>query len=75
VNDSLSIAEFVAEGLAVALLPASMTEHVPGVRMIPLEEDAPVFRTLLACPTDRRAPAAVQAFAQFVRGSAGSNGR
>lgn len=35
VNDSLSIVDFVAEGLAVALLPPSIAAQVPGVRMIP----------------------------------------
>jgi DNA-binding transcriptional LysR family regulator len=69
VNDSLSIVQFVAEGLAIALLPPSMTEQVPGVKVIPLDGDAPLFRTLLATPTGRRSPAAVQAFEQFVRGS------
>jgi DNA-binding transcriptional LysR family regulator len=69
VNDSLSIVEFVAEGLAVALLPPSLIMHVPGVQMIPLEGEAPMFRTLLASPTGRRAPAAVQAFAQWIRGT------
>jgi DNA-binding transcriptional LysR family regulator len=69
VNDSLSIVEFVAEGLAVALLPPSMIEQVPGVQMIPLDGETPVFRTLLASPTGRRSPAAVQAFERFIRGS------
>ena len=70
VNDSLSIVEFVAESLAVALIPPSMAEHVPGVRLIPLIGETPVFRTLLAAPTMRRAPGAVQAFADFIRGKA-----
>ena len=70
VNDAMSIVEFVAAGLAVALVPPSLADHVPGVQLIPLTGETPVFRTLLATPTTRRAPGAVQAFAEFIRGSA-----
>lgn len=70
VNDSLSIVEFVAAGLAVALIPPSMAEHVRGVQLIPLEGEAPMFRTLLGAPTMRRAPGAVHAFAEFIRANA-----
>lgn len=70
VNDSLSIVEFVAAGLAVALLPPSMAERVPDLQLVPLEEEPPMFRTLLAAPTMRRVPGAVHAFAEFVRANA-----
>jgi DNA-binding transcriptional LysR family regulator len=67
VNDSLSIVQFVAEGLAVALLPPSMAAGAPSVQQIPLGPDPPVFRTLLGTPANRRMRAAVRAFAEFVR--------
>jgi DNA-binding transcriptional LysR family regulator len=72
VNDTLSIVEFVAEGLALALLPRSITEFLPAVRLVPLEGEAPVFRTLLASSASRRARAAVVAFSQFVLANAPS---
>jgi DNA-binding transcriptional LysR family regulator len=67
VNDSQSIVQFVAEGLAVALLPPSIALSAPSVRLVPVEGDAPVFRTLLGAPTGRRLRAAVRAFSDFVR--------
>ena len=66
INDSLSIVQFVAEGLAVALLPPSIAESAPAVRMVPLKGVAPAFRTLLGVPTGRRLRAAVRAFSEFV---------
>jgi DNA-binding transcriptional LysR family regulator len=66
VNDSLSIVQFVAEGLAVALLPPSIAQSSPSVRLIPLRGAAPVFPTLLGAPTGRRLRAAVHAFSEFV---------
>jgi DNA-binding transcriptional LysR family regulator len=66
VNDSQSIVQFVAEGLAVALLPPSMAHAEPAVRLVPLAQQAPVFRTLLAAPSGRRMRAAVRAFSEFV---------
>jgi len=70
VNDSQSIAQFVAEGLAVAVLPPSIARSVPSVLLIPIVEDAPVFRTMLGVPTNRRLRASVRAFAEFVRADA-----
>lgn len=67
VNDTQSIVQFVAEGLAVALLPPSIGLSAASVRLIPVEEDVPVFRTLLGVPTGRRMRAAVRAFSDFVR--------
>jgi DNA-binding transcriptional LysR family regulator len=66
VNDSLSIVQFVAEGLAVALLPPSIAQSAPSVPLIPLRGAAPVFPTLLGAPTGRRQRAAVRAFSDFV---------
>lgn len=70
VNDSQSIVEFVATGLAVALIPPSLAGPVPTVRFVPLEGDAPVFRTLLALPRIGRPRAAVAAFTELVRRTA-----
>ncbi len=67
VNDTQSIVQFVAEGLAVALLPPSIGQSAPSVRLIPVGPRAPVFRTLLGAPNGRRVRAAVQAFSDFVR--------
>src|SRR3984957_7181571 len=66
INDSLSIVQFVAEGLAIALLPPSIAASAPSVRLIPLKGVAPVFPTLLGVPTGRRLRAAVRAFSEFV---------
>ncbi|HEX3616411.1 MAG TPA: LysR family transcriptional regulator [Solirubrobacteraceae bacterium] len=66
VNDSQSIVQFIAEGLAVALLPPSIAQTSASVCLIPLEPEAPVFRTLLGTPTTRRMSAAVREFAEFV---------
>lgn len=66
VNDSLSIVQFVAEGLAIALLPASIAQSAPSVPLIPLRGAAPVFPTLLGAPAGRRPRAAVRAFSEFV---------
>src|SRR5579863_561076 len=38
VNDSQSIVQFVAEGLAVALLPPSIAQSEPSVRLVPLAD-------------------------------------
>lgn len=66
VNDTQSILQFVAEGLAVALLPASIGQGAASVRLVALEAPAPVFRTLLGVPTGRRLRASVRAFSDFV---------
>lgn len=67
VNDSQSIVQFVAEGLAVALLPPSIAQSEPSVRLVPLAQGSPMFRTLLGTPSNRRLGAAVRAFSDFVR--------
>lgn len=67
INDSESIVQFVAAGLAIALLPPSMAKGEPSVRLVPLDGQAPVFRTLLGAPSRRPLRAAVRAFADFVR--------
>jgi len=66
INDSLSIVQFVAESLAIALLPPSIAASAPSVRLVPLKGVAPVFRTLLGAPAGRRPRAAVRAFSAFV---------
>jgi DNA-binding transcriptional LysR family regulator len=66
INDSLSIVQFVAEGLAIALLPPSIAASSPSVRLVPLKGVAPVFPTLLGVPTGRRLRAAPRAFSEFV---------
>ena len=66
-NDSQSIVQFVGEGLGVAFLPPSMAHAAASVRLVPLKEPVPVFRTLLGAPTGRRLRASVSAFRDFVR--------
>jgi DNA-binding transcriptional LysR family regulator len=73
VNDTQSIVQFVAEGLAVALLPPSMAATVPSVRLVQLDGATPVFRTLLAAPAGRRLRVAVQEFAAFVQANAAAD--
>lgn len=72
VNDTQSILQFVAEGLAVALLPASIVQGAAPVRLVRLEEPVPVFRTLLGVPSGRRLRASVRAFSDFVRADVAS---
>ncbi|MET0429164.1 MAG: LysR family transcriptional regulator [Microvirga sp.] len=67
VNDTLGILDFVRIGLAVALLPASMTTYAPELRVVPIRGHAPTFATFLAEPAARRPTAASRAFATFVR--------
>lgn len=74
VNDSHSIVRFVAEGLAVALLPPSIAHSEPSVQLVPLTHGSPVFRTLLGAPANRRVGAAVMAFSQFVRADVARSG-
>jgi DNA-binding transcriptional LysR family regulator len=67
VNDGPSVAQFVAAGLAVALLPPSIASSEPSLRLVPIRGEQPVFRTLLGVPNGRRLRAAPLAFAAFVR--------
>lgn len=67
VNDVGSIVEFVRHGLAVALLPLSMTRQAPEVAMVALRDVEAPFDTLLAEPSNRRVTAAVRAFANTTR--------
>lgn len=66
VNDTQSIVQFVAEGLAVALLPASIAQGAASVQLVQLAGPAVVFRTLLGAPSGRRPRASVRAFSEFV---------
>jgi DNA-binding transcriptional LysR family regulator len=75
VNDSQSVVQFVAEGLALALLPPSIAQSEPSVRLVPLAHGSPVFRTLLGAPKGRRVGAAVRAFSQFVRDDVAGSGK
>jgi DNA-binding transcriptional LysR family regulator len=74
VNDSQSIVQFVAEGLAVALLPPSIAHSELPVRLVPLAHGSPVFRTLLGSPANRRVGAAARAFSEFVRADVAKSG-
>jgi DNA-binding transcriptional LysR family regulator len=67
VNDAASVTEFVREGLAVALLPRSMTAHAPEVRLIPVRDQPIRFETFLAEPDERRSTAAAQALVETIR--------
>lgn len=75
VNDTQSIVQFVAEGLAVALLPPSIAQSVPSVRLIRVSDPTPVFRTLLGAPTGRRMRAAVRVFSDLVRAEVARSAR
>jgi DNA-binding transcriptional LysR family regulator len=76
VNDTQSIVQFVGEGLAIALLPASIVQGAAAsVQLVALEQPTPVFRTLLASPAGRRLRASVLAFTEFVRADVASAAR
>jgi DNA-binding transcriptional LysR family regulator len=67
VNDTESVTGFVREGLAVALLPPSMTAHAPEIVMVPVRGEPARFATFLAEPAGRRPTAAARALAATIR--------
>jgi DNA-binding transcriptional LysR family regulator len=60
VNELETVLRVVAEGLAVALLPRTVAEPVPGVCFVPLREPAPVWELALIVPNDGRLSCAAQ---------------
>ncbi|MBC7441197.1 MAG: LysR family transcriptional regulator [Ramlibacter sp.] len=61
VSDIGTAAEYVANGLGVALLPEFAAHGAPGVRRVPVD-NVPEFTVYLAASRKRRASAAVRAF-------------
>jgi DNA-binding transcriptional LysR family regulator len=66
-NDVATTLNFVREGLAVALMPASFTEQVPEIALIPVRRHAPTFNTYLATASDRRTTAATNALVEVIQ--------
>lgn len=63
----LSVVSLVAQGLAVALVPAAMQQAgLPGAVFVPLNTDTPSYDTHCLWTTDR-SPAALSAFLDAVR--------
>jgi DNA-binding transcriptional LysR family regulator len=52
-NDTATLVEFVRHGLAIALIPPSLAGSAEGLSFVPVRHHAPVFRTLIAAPSDR----------------------
>jgi DNA-binding transcriptional LysR family regulator len=65
-NDVATTLNFVREGVAVALLPASITEPVPEIALIPIRRHVPTFNTYLATARDRRPTAATSALVEVI---------
>jgi DNA-binding transcriptional LysR family regulator len=65
-NDVATTLNFVREGLAVTLVPASFTEQVPEIALIPIRRHAPTFNTYLATAADRRTTAATNALVEVI---------
>lgn len=67
VNDTAAVAEFVAHGLAVSLMPPSHSVAAAGALVfVPLRGRAPRFETALIAPADRRVGAAARALAETI---------
>jgi DNA-binding transcriptional LysR family regulator len=66
VNDTASMLEFIRNGLAVGMLPASFAEGTEGIVFIPIRKPAPQFETALAVPANRRISAASRALLQTI---------
>lgn len=60
VNDTASVIEFVRQGLALSLLPATFVGNRNGLALIPMRRPVPEFRTAIATPSNRRLSAAAQ---------------
>ncbi|HEY0259869.1 MAG TPA: LysR family transcriptional regulator, partial [Lacisediminihabitans sp.] len=70
VADIGTVAQYVQQGLGVALLPEFVVDgSAAGVRTLPLRESLPDFTVYLARSPDRKPSAAAEAFAQVVLAS------
>jgi DNA-binding transcriptional LysR family regulator len=68
INDIASVADFVEQDLAVAVMPPSFVLPHPDVRVVPIT-DAPMFVVSLATPTGRAPSAASAALARIITGA------
>ena len=76
VNDTAAVAEFVAHGLAVSLMPPSHSVAAAGeLAFVPLRGRAPCFETALIAPADRRVGAAARALAETIERVAAAHAR
>ena len=66
VNDVASVIEFVANGLAVALIAPSLVVAGDEVALVPLRRHAPHFEISVAVASNRRPSAVLAAFLQTV---------
>jgi DNA-binding transcriptional LysR family regulator len=69
INDMGSVADFVEQDLAVAVMPPSFVPAHPDLRIVAIA-DGPAFVVSLATPDGRVATAASQALARIITGSA-----
>lgn len=76
VNDTAAVAEFVAHGLAVALMPPSHSVAAAGeLAFVPLRGRAPRFETALISSAERRVGAAARALAETIERVAAAHAR
>jgi DNA-binding transcriptional LysR family regulator len=73
INDMASVADFVEQDLAVAVMPPSFVSPHPDVRLVSIT-DAPAFVVSLATPTDRTPSAASAALARIITDTARTGG-
>lgn len=67
VNDTAAVADFVAHGLAVSLMPPSHSVAEPGtVVFVPLRGRAPCFEIAVVTPAERRVGAAARALVETI---------
>lgn len=71
VNDTTAVAEFVAHGLAVSLMPPPHAVAAAGeIVFVPLRGRAPRFETAVIAPADRRVGAATRALVEAIERTA-----
>jgi len=67
VNDIATMIEFIRNGLAVGMIPASLAETTDDIVCVAIRDHPPEFETALAVPSNRRLSAATQAMVDTIR--------
>jgi DNA-binding transcriptional LysR family regulator len=63
INDLVTVADFVRQGLAIAILAPGMFPHDPLIAFVPIRHHAPAFVVSLVAPSNRPPSPAARAFA------------
>ena len=66
VNDTATMVEFIRNGLAVGMLPASFVETADDIALIPIRDHPPQFQTAIAIPANRRLSASTRAMLETI---------